>query len=246
MKYNLAVIGFGRMGSYHCSCILDQLPEIQIAGIYDIREERCEAAKKQGFRVYQTLEELENDKNIDIVLVATPNNSHKDLSIRMLRSGKNVVCEKPVTRNANELEEIIKVKNETGMHFSVHQNRRWDKDFRIIKKIADDKLIGTPYIIESRVQASKRILAAWCAYKINGCGMLLDRGIHLIDQLMWMISAPVIEVHADLFQAYSTEVDDNCRLQLKFGNGISALKSPPTASSISRAGTCSAPTVPWW
>ncbi len=223
MKYNLAVVGFGGMGSYHCSCILDQLPEIQIAGIYDIREERCEAAKEQGFRVYQTLEELENDKSIDIVLVATPNNFHKDLSIRMLRSGKNVVCEKPVTMNADELEEIIKVKNETGMHFSVHQNRRWDKDFRIIKKIADEKLLGTPYIIESRVQGSKRVLAGWRGYKINGGGMVLDWGIHLLDQLMWMISAPVVEVHADLFQTYSTEVDDNCRLQLKFGNGISAL-----------------------
>lgn len=123
MKYNLAILGFGGMGSYHYSSILDQLPEIKVAGIYDIREERRAAAKEQGLKAYESLEELEKDQNIDIVLVATPNNFHKELSIRMLRSGKNVVCEKPVTMNAGELEEIIAVMKETGKHFSVHHEQ---------------------------------------------------------------------------------------------------------------------------
>ena len=95
----------------------EQLPEINVVGAYDIREERRNAAKEQGLKAYGSLEELEQDETIDIVLVATPNNFHKDLSIRMLRSGKNVVCEKPVTMNAAELEEIIAVMTETGKHF---------------------------------------------------------------------------------------------------------------------------------
>lgn len=222
-KYNFAVIGYGGMGSYHCSSIKEKLPEINIVGVLDVREDRCRAAKENGFKVYESLDELANDKSIDIVLVATPNNFHKDLSIAMLKSGKNVVCEKPVTMNAEELEEIIAVKNETGKHFSVHQNRRWDKDFVIIKKIVDDKIIGKPYIIESRVQGSKRVLAGWRGCKMNGGGMVLDWGIHLLDQIMWMIKSPVIGVKADLFKTYSTEVDDNCRLTINFECGTTAL-----------------------
>lgn len=235
MKYNLAIVGFGGMGSYHFSSIREQLPEINVVGAYDIREERRNAAKEQGLKAYGSLEELEQDETIDIVLVATPNNFHKDLSIRMLRSGKNVVCEKPVTMNAAELEEIIAVMTETGKHFSVHQNRRWDKDFVIMKKIVDESLLGRPYVIESRVQGSKRVLAGWRGYKINGGGMVLDWGIHLLDQIMWMIKAPVVEVHADLFQLYSTEVDDNCRLLVNFENGVSALIEVSTNCFINQA-----------
>lgn len=235
MKYNLAVIGFGGMGSYHCSSILEQLPEINIAGIYDIREERITAAKEQGFKTYGSLEELENDKSIDIVLVATPNNFHKELSIKMLRSGKNVVCEKPVTMNAGELEEIIAVMQETGKHFSVHQNRRWDKDYVIIKNIVDNNRLGKPYVIESRVQGSKRVMAGWRGYKVNGGGMVLDWGIHLLDQIMWMIKSPVVQVNADLFTLYCTEVDDNCRLQIKFENGVCALIEVSTNCFINQA-----------
>lgn len=103
MKYNLAIVGFGGMGSYHFSSIREQLPEINVVGAYDIREERRNAAKEQGLKAYGSLEELEQDETIDIVLVATPNNFLKDLSIRCSGAGKNVVCEKPVTMNAAEL-----------------------------------------------------------------------------------------------------------------------------------------------
>lgn len=235
MKYNMAIIGFGGMGSYHYGSIKEQLPEISVTGVYDVRKERQDAAAELGLKVYSSLEELENDKDIHIVLVATPNNYHKEYSIRMMRSGKNVVCEKPVTMNAHELEEVIAVMKETGKHFSVHQNRRWDKDFVIMKKIVDDKLLGTPYVIESRVQGSKRVLAGWRGYKINGGGMVLDWGIHLLDQILWMIKSPVVEVRSDLYMTYSTEVDDNCRLTIKFENGVSALIEVSTNCFINQA-----------
>ena len=85
------------------------------------------------------------------------------------------------------------------------------------------------------MQGSKRVLAGWRGYKINGGGMVLDWGIHLLDQIMWMIKAPVVEVHADLFQLYSTEVDDNCRLLVNFKNGVSALIEVSTNCFINQA-----------
>lgn len=94
--------------------------------------------------------------------------------IACLRAGKNVVCEKPVAMNAAELEEMIAAAKEAGRVFSVHQNRRWDRDYRMVRRLLEEKTLGEPYFIESRVQGSRGAMFGWRGYKVNGGGMLLD------------------------------------------------------------------------
>ena len=149
--HTLAIIGFGGMGGWHAQNIMERVPELKLKGAFDIRPEALDKACEMGLYAYESLDEVLNDPEVDIVTIATPNNFHKPLAIKALRAGKNVISEKPVTLNAAELEEIIAVRDETGKLFSVHQNRRWDKDYAIIKKILADGTIGTPYFIESRV-----------------------------------------------------------------------------------------------
>jgi len=152
-----------------------------------------------------------------------------------MRSGKNVVCEKPVTMNAPELEEVLNVSKETGKVFVVHQNRRWDKDYVIIKNILDNKLLGRAFYVENRVQGSKRSLEGWRGFKLNGGGMVYDWGIHLIDQTMWLIKSPVVDVQGHLAKMFSTEVDDNFKAFLKFEDGTSALIEVSTNCFIPQA-----------
>lgn len=235
MEHKMAVIGYGGMGSFHVTRIFDIIPSIKVVGIWDVQEERRNLAKSFGLIGYESLDECLADPQTDLILVATPNDYHKDLSIRALRAGKNVVCEKPVAMNAAELMEIMDVAKETGKVFTVHQNRRWDKDFVIVKKVIEDKTIGTPYVFESRVQGSKRVLSGWRGVKKNGGGMLLDWGVHMLDQLMWMIKSPVVSVRAELFEVYSNDVDDNCRLHIQFENGIVAMVQVDTNCFINQA-----------
>lgn len=223
MNHCLAIIGYGGMGAWHCENVSQKIPEIAIKGVWDIRSEALEKAEEKGLFPYPSLEALLNDSDVDLVTIAVPNNFHKDLAIACLRAGKNVVCEKPVTMNAAELEEIISVSEETGKLFSVHQNRRWDKDYRIIKEILNSNLLGKPYFIESRVQGSRRAMYGWRGYKINGGGMVLDWGVHLLDQIMDLIPSAVVSVDAHLQTVFSEEVDDNIKLFLRFENGVSAL-----------------------
>lgn len=218
-----AIIGYGGMGSWHHDSITEKVPGIQVVGAYDVRPEALEKAASKGLHTYQTLEELLADTSLDLVTVATPNNFHKDLVIRCLESGKNVVCEKPVAMNAAELTEMIAASERTGRLFSVHQNRRWDKDYVIIKKLVQENTIGKPYFIESRVQGSSGGMHGWRGHKINGGGMLYDWGVHLLDQLMDMIDSPVVSVTAQLQSLFSDEIDDNVKLLLQFENGVSAL-----------------------
>lgn len=230
--YEIAVIGYGGMGSYHTEQLLTLPEEFHLAGIYDINPERIEIARSKGIRGFDTLEELLDEPSIRTVIIAVPNNFHKELSIKALRAGKNVICEKPVMMCAAELEEVIAVAKETGRQFTVHQNRRWDRDFRIVKKAIEDGTLGKPFYIESRVQGSKGIPGDWRCVKEAGGGMLLDWGVHLIDQIMWLVKSPVKEVYAHLLSVKFPEVDDNFKLLLRFENGLSALVEVDTYTFI--------------
>ncbi len=112
---------------------------------------------------------------------------------------------------------------QTGKLFSVHQNRRWDKDYLAVKKILSEGTIGTPYFIESRVQGSRGAMHGWRGYKENGGGMLLDWGVHLLDQMLNLVPANVVSVSAHLASIFTPEVDDNVKLFLRFENDVSAV-----------------------
>lgn len=223
MKYTMAIIGYGGMGSWHAENVASRIKDITVKGIYDIQESAQEKAASQGLFVYHDLKELLLDRDVDLVTVATPNDSHKAYAIALLEAGKNVICEKPVTMNVSDLEEIIRAAEKSGRIFSVHQNRRWDKDFAIIKTILDQDMLGKPYFIESRVQGSRRAMYGWRGHKVNGGGMVLDWGVHLLDQFLILIDSPVVSVQAHLFNLYSDEVEDNIKILLRFENGVSAL-----------------------
>lgn len=231
--YQIAIVGYGGMGSYHAKQLLTLPEEFTLAGVYDINPEKIELARSGGLRGFDSLEELLAEPSVHTVLLAVPNNFHKELSIRALRAGKNVICEKPVTLCAQDLEEILAVSRGEGRLFSVHQNRRWDRDFCIVKKALEEGALGNPFYIESRVQGSKGIPGDWRCVREAGGGMLFDWGVHLIDQLLWLVDSPVKEVYAHLLSVKFPGVDDNFKLLLRFENGLSALVEVDTYTFIS-------------
>ncbi len=230
--YEIGIIGYGGMGSWHAKSIMAMPEEFHLAGVYDINPKKTEAAMEKGLKGYDTLEELLSDSLIQTVIIATPNNFHKELSIKAMEAGKNVICEKPVMMCAADLEDVIAVSKKLGRQFSVHQNRRWDKDFLIVKQIIEEGSIGKPFYIESRVQGSKGVPGDWRCIKEAGGGMLLDWGVHLIDQIMWMVKSPVTEIYAHLLSVKFPGVDDNFKLMMRFENGLSALVEVDTYTFI--------------
>lgn len=232
MGLNSAVIGLGGMGTWHVENIQTKVPRIHVKGAFDVRPEAMEKTARLGIKAYSSLDEVLNDPEIDLVTIAIPNDMHKDTAIKALRAGKNVVCEKPVTLNSAELEEIIAVQKETGKLFSIHQNRRWDKDFRIVKECKEKGLLGDLTFVESKVQGSRGSMYGWRGYKRNGGGMLLDWGVHLIDQMMQLDTGKVVKVDAHLLSVYTPEVDDNIKLMLLFESGTSAVLEMSTMCLI--------------
>lgn len=230
-KLKVGIVGYGGMGCWNHQEI-NTTEVLQVTSCYDIDPKRAKFAASKGLTVFKTLGELLACDDIDIVFISTPNNFHKEIAIKALKAGKHVICEKPAALNATELEEMIKVAEEKKRVFTVHQNRRWDKDFCMVKQALEKREIGKPFYIESRVQGSRGIPGDWRCTKVAGGGMLYDWGVHLIDQLMWLVDSPVIEVYAQLFSVKFPEVDDNFKLLLKFKNGIGALVQVDTYTFI--------------
>ena len=243
-KIRIAIVGYGGMGSKHPK-IMDGNEMVECAGAYDIKPERMEVARQDGFHTYESMEALLSDPTVDVVTVAIPNDQHKDVCIQCMRAGKNVVCEKPVSLSSEELKEMIAVSKECGVLFTVHQNRRWDEDYNIMKKIFDDNTLGRVFCIESRVHGSRGIPGDWRNKKECGGGMVLDWGIHLFDQMFMMMGDRKVK---SIYCSSPTLRMKNATTASRFWwnlktISISTWRSARAISSICPVGICSGKTA---
>lgn len=234
-KFGFAVIGYGGMGGWHTRKIKNEMGEYaELVGIYDIKPERARVAEENGIHAFSSREELLSDERIDLVTIATPNDVHKEIAIDAMRHGKNVISEKPVTLSHDDLEEMIACAEECGKLFTVHQNRRWDEDYLTMKKLLDEGTLGKVFRIESRVQGSRGIPGDWRNQKEHGGGMVLDWGIHLLDQaLMMTMPRKLKTVYAELTNVTNENCDDGFRTTLIFDDGLSFYVEVTTSNFIS-------------
>ncbi len=221
MKEQFAVIGYGGQGAWHTRQIIAS-DVASLAGVYDIDPAKVQRALENGIHGYSTIEALLADEAVKVVVVATPNDSHRELVIRCLNAGKHVICEKPVEMSVTAFDEMVAAAEHSGKLFTVHQNRRWDVDFLAMKEIVSSNQIGELIHIESRVHGSRGIPSDWRCTKAQGGGMILDWGVHLIDQILQIIPEPIVRVYCTATNITNTEVDDGFKLELTFRSGKTA------------------------
>ena len=218
MKKRIAVVGYGGQGAWHADHAM-RSDVVELAGIYDIREVRNDAARERGIFVYDSLDAIIADETVDIVVCATPNDVHLDIVVRALLGGKNVVCEKPVALSTADFDKMLDAERKSGKLLSVHQNRRWDVDFLAIKSLVDSGEIGEVINIESRIHGSRGIPSDWRCHKEPGGGMILDWGVHLIDQMLQLIPEKVTRIYCPITNITTDEVDDGFTLRMEFEGG---------------------------
>ena len=215
-----AVIGYGGMGGFHTRQML-KIDGITLIGTFDIDPEAQEKAERKGIHAFASREELLSDPRVDLVVIATPNDVHKEIAIDALRHGKHVVSEKPVTLCPADLEEMIEAANRAGKLFTVHQNRRFDGDFLLVKHYMDSGELGDVFRVESRVQGSRGIPSGWREEKEHGGGMLYDWGVHMLDQMLWyMGDVKLVSVYATMTHITNAECDDGFSVMCRFENGV--------------------------
>jgi predicted dehydrogenase len=102
-------------------------------------------------------------EDTDLVIIATPNQWHEPYAIISMKSGKHVMCEKPATMSVAELDNIIACSKKTGKFFTVHQQRRFDPDYRAVCDVVKSGEIGNVTTIESRVFGERGVCFGWRA-----------------------------------------------------------------------------------
>ena len=145
-----------------------------------------------------------------------------------------MVSEKPVTLCSADLAVMREASERTGKFFTVHQNRRWDEDFLTVKNVLAEGKLGEVFRIESRVHGSRGIPGDWRQEPEHGGGMVLDWGVHLLDQALLLFPGEKLEtVYATLTNVTNQICDDGFTADLGFANGIHVLVEVGTSNFIS-------------
>lgn len=221
MNIKLGVIGFGGMGKWHAQ----NAPRagVEVVAVCDIKEERFKEAEEMGYKLYKSAEELLADEEINTVILTVPNYLHKEMCIKSAIAGKNVITEKPAAMTVAELDEMEEACKKANVFFTCHQNRRWDRDMLIVKKAYEDGLLGKIFTMESKLHSGNGYMHEWHLYKKYGGGMIYDWGVHLIDQILFMMpDAKISSLYADIKNVLHDEVDDYFKIIMKMDNGITA------------------------
>ncbi|RAR45375.1 Gfo/Idh/MocA family protein [Paenibacillus sp. MDMC362] len=230
-KQAIVIVGYGGMGSYHAKLIKDNA-YLEVTGTFDILKDRREVSRQDGYPAYESYEQVLNDAAVDVVLIATPNDVHKELALQAFKAGKHVICEKPVTLSVSDFKEMVSAADAAGRVLMVHQNRRWDEDFLTIKQMYNEKTIGDLFRIESRVHGANGIPGDWRHLEAHGGGMLLDWGVHLLDQVLFMVDSRIKSLSSRLSFILGDEVDDGFESVIEFENGVSVLIEVGTTNFI--------------
>lgn len=142
--------------------------------------------------MYRMLEEVLADKEVELVIVNTPNYSHFEYAKKALEAGKHVVVEKPLVTTAAEGEELKAIAEASNVVLSVFQNRRYDSDLMTVKKVIEEGTLGKIVEAEIHYDRSNQALSPKI-HKENagpGTGALYDLGSHLIDQALYLFGMP--------------------------------------------------------
>ncbi len=221
-----AIIGYGGMGRFHHTKSvaryndIDPKERVEVAGIYDISEQRCELAKEEGLYCYGSAEELFADESISAVVIATPNDLHLPYVLAAAKAGKHIIVEKPAGLGLDEVKKMYDAAEAAGVVFAPHQNRRWDDDYLTVKALVEQKSLGECYRIESRVMGANGIPGEWRKIPEQGGGMMLDWGVHLIDQMLCFVNEEVKSVYCTYSYRAGEAVDDGFALEVGFASGL--------------------------
>lgn len=222
-KYNVGIIGAGRIGKLHAENLVHCVPQANVVAIADVFADNIkEWANDLGIeKVYSDYHDILNDKDIEVVLICSPTNTHSQITIEAANAGKHIFCEKPIDYDLNKIHAALDAVKKAGVTFQVGFNRRFDHNFSAVRKAVQDGKIGDVNIV--KVTSRDPNPPSIDYVKVSG-GLFLDMMIHDFDMMRYLSGSEVEEV----FAAGAVLVDpaigeagdiDTAIVTLKFKNG---------------------------
>lgn len=219
-KIKFAVVGFGNIGRRHVQHILNNA-DAELVSICDIKtiDEKIE-----GVNYFSSLEEMLQDKTIDVVNVCTPNYLHHTHTILSLQNKKHVVCEKPMAISVSTCDEMIKAAEENDRTIFVVKQNRYNEPVKQVKKLLNENVLGSIYFININCFWNRNEYyyneSNWRGKKELDGGCLFTQFSHFIDILYYLFGEikNVKGLMKNFNHAY-TEVEDSGSFVMETMNG---------------------------
>jgi scyllo-inositol 2-dehydrogenase (NADP+) len=215
-RIKTALLSYGMSGKIFHAPFLSQHPGFELTGAWE-RSKHLIQNDYPEVKSYATLDELLAD-DAELVVVNTPVDSHYEYTKKVLEAGKHALVEKAFTTTAAEAETLRDLAAEKGLKLTVFQNRRWDSDFKTVKNVLDQNLLGDIIEAEIRFDRYNPMLSAkaWKEHANAGAGVLKDLGPHIIDQALCLFGYPEA-VFADIRTVREhSQVDDHIDILLYY------------------------------
>lgn len=171
---------------------------------------------------YNSVDELLTNRQIDLIIVNTPNYLHFEHAKLALEAGKHVLVEKPFTATTKQALALFELADTMNKQIFVYQNRRWDSDFLSIKKIIDSGKLGKLNEIHFRFDRYRAVIGPklFKEQLFEANGLQYDLGPHLLDQIISLFGKP-LSFHKVLGKNRpETQVDDYFSIQLSYPNSL--------------------------
>ncbi len=223
---NVGILGYApSVGELHGSGVY-ATNGLKLHAVCDLNPQRLKMAKHRfpEVKVYPNSEKLANTEDVDLVIIATPPNSHAKLCLQMMANNKHVVCEKPLALRRKETDRMLEMAEKMQVHLSCHQNRRWDPDYTAIKRALLDNLIGDLFYMETFVGGFSHPCGYWHSHEEISGGTAYDWGAHYLDWIVSLIPDPPESVAGFRHKRVWHDVTntDQERIWIKFKGGKEA------------------------
>lgn len=211
------LVGFGMAGRVFHGPLLNSVEGIELAAVMERNSNRA-AERYPSITTYRSLEEMLGDDSLDLFVVATPSATHFDVARQILKAGKNVVVDKPMSIRSDEIAKLIRLAAEKKVLLAPFQNRRWDSDFLTVRKVLREGLLGRPVFFESRFDRWRPVAPTdrlWKEDPTSG-GVLVDLGTHLVDQALHLLGKPEAVGAEVLCEREWAKVNDTFEIRLRY------------------------------
>lgn len=220
---NVGLIGFGLSGRSFHAPVIRAVQGLRLAAILQ-RSGDGAAEKYPDVRIVRTMDELLSIREIQLMVVATPNESHFVLAHQCLAAGRDVLVDKPFTTTYEEAANLVKFAREHGRLLTVYQNRRYDGDFQAIMRLVRSSALGRVVRFESNYDRYRPQLrpGAWRERSGPGTGIFFDLAPHLIDHALVLFGMPEALTADIRVEREGAAADDAFDLAFHYRGGLRA------------------------
>lgn len=192
-KLRVAIIGCGGIATGKHLPSLSVQPQVELVAFCDIVVDRAEqAAAKygaEGAKVYEDFRKMLEECDLDVVHVCTPNDSHAEISVAALESGRHVMCEKPMAKTTAQARLMLDAAKRTGKKLSIAYQNRFRSDSLYLKELCENGELGDIYLGKA-LAVRRRAVPTWGVFldeEKQGGGPLIDIGTHALDLTLWLM-----------------------------------------------------------